>query len=126
MIESLKRNWYSESKVKEIFTPSLTTWRSRYDLKDQLRLDTGDLVIRNLRQNDMVPIPSSSDMEHEVEPREAYRPDIIAYNAYGDPRLAWVILAANGLNDVFDLRANMRIIIPSSTSLYMAGGVMCK
>lgn len=126
MIGIIKKDWYSEEHVKEIFTPNLTAWRSRYDLKDQLLLKDNSLVIRNMRKTDMVPIASSSDMEHEVEPKETYRPDIIAYNMYGDSRLAWVILAANGFSDIFDLKPGIRIVIPSAMSLYKTGGVMSK
>ena len=55
---------------------------------------------------------------------EQYRPDVIANNAYGDPNLAWVILSANGLSDIFDLVAEMEIRIPSSLSIYNMGGVL--
>lgn len=124
MSDRLIRSWYSEDLVKEIFTPNLTSWRSRYDLKEQLLLKDDSLVIRCMRQSDLVPVRSSEDTEHEVEPQEAYRPDIIANNAYGDPRLAWVILSANNLSDIFSLKAGMRIIIPSISAIYRSGGVM--
>ena len=120
----LTRDWYSEKYVKEIFTPKLSTWRSRYDLKEQLLLNNDDLVIRNLRKSDLVPVRSNSDIEYQVEAKENFRPDIIAYKVYGDARLAWIILAANGLKDIFELKTGMRIIIPSVTSIYMTGGVM--
>lgn len=126
MNSTVIRDWYSKDLVKEVFTPDLSVWRSRYDLKEQLLLTDNTLVIRNMRRNDMVPNVSSYDMEHEVEPKEAYRPDIIANNMYGDPRLAWVILAANDLSDMLDLKAGLRIRIPSTASLYSSGGVMCR
>ena len=122
----ITRDWYSKDLVKEIFTPDLTTIRSRYDLKEQMLLNDNTLVIRNMRRADMVPVRSSSDMEHEVEAKEAYRPDIIAYNMYGDARLAWVILAANDLSDMLDLRAGLRIRIPSTASIYSSNGVMSR
>ena len=126
MRNDISREWYSISKVKEIFTPNLTSWRSRYDLKDQLLLADETLVIRNMRASDLVSPRNSDDTEHEVEAREAYRPDIIANNAYGDPRFAWIILSANNLSDIFDLHAGKRIIIPSITSIYMTGGIMTR
>ena len=122
----ITRDWYSEEYVKDIFTPKLSTWRSRYDLKEQLLLKDDILVIRNMRKSDLVPTKTSSDIEYEVEAKEAYRPDIIANKVYGDPRLAWVILAANNLKDIFTLEAGMRIIIPSAVSIYMSGGVMAR
>lgn len=120
------KHWYSKSKVKTIFSPDLSSWRSRYDLKDQLLLRNDKLVIRNMRKSDLISPTNSTDMEHQVEPKEAFRPDIIAYNVYGDPRLAWVILSFNNMKDVFELKAGMRIIIPSATTIYMNGGVMSR
>lgn len=124
MNKIITRDWYSKDLVKEVFTPDLTTIRSRYDLKEQILLKDNTLVIRNIRKNDMVPAKSSLDTEHEVEAKEAYRPDVIAYNMYGDPRLAWVILAANNLSDMLDLKAGLRIRIPSTASIYSSNGVM--
>jgi hypothetical protein len=124
--DKLTRSWYSETYVDKIIVPSLTSWRSRYDLKEELLLSNGRLVKRNMRQNDIIPVSTSEDMEHIVSAAEHNRPDIIAYNMYGDARLAWVILAANGLNDMFELETNMQIIIPSATSLYQTGGVLAK
>lgn len=124
--EELNRDWYSEKYVKEIQVPNLTTWRSRYDLKECLLLQDDTLIIRNLRSSDMIPSSSSTDIQYIVDGAEAYRPDTVAEKVYGDPRLAWVILAANGLNDIFDLTANLEIIIPSSSSLYRTGGVLAK
>ena len=122
-----KRDWYSEEKVKDIHIPQLSTWRSRYDLKDQLRLrKTDDLVIRNLRVSDLIPINTSEDTIHEVTPAEDKRPDIIAYNYYGDARLAWVILSANGYSDFMDFEKGATIRIPSIAALYGAAGIMMR
>lgn len=121
------RDWYSEEKVKSIQIPQLSTWRSRYDLKDQLRLtETDDLVIRNLRYSDLVPIQTSEDTIHEITPAEDRRPDIIAYNYYGDARMAWIILSANGYSDFMDFEKGTTIRIPSITALYGAGGIMMR
>ena len=92
--------------------------------KEQLLLNDNNLVIRNMRANDMVPYKTSQDTIHIVTISEQYRPDVIANNAYGDPNLAWVILSANGLSDIFDLVAEMEIRIPSSLSIYNMGGVL--
>ena len=122
-----KRDWYSEEKVKDIHIPQLSTWRSRYDLKDQLRLrKTDDLVIRNLRVSDLIPIRTSEDNIHEITPAEDKRPDIIAFNYYGDARLAWVILSANGYSDFMDFEKGATIRIPSIAALYGAGGIMMR
>lgn len=123
-MNEIEKQWYSESKVKDIITPNLTTWRSRYDLKEQLLLQDNTLVIRNMRYPDMVPPRTAYDTQHVVTPAEQYRPDIIANNAYGDPRLAWIILAANNLKSIFDLTVDMEIMIPSSLAIYNTGGVL--
>lgn len=123
-MNDLTRQWYAESKVEEVYSPDIATWRSRYDLKENILLRDGSYVIRNLRKADMYPYRSKDDIEHIVEAREENRPDLIANDAYGDPRLAWVILSANNLSDFFDLKVGMRIRIPSSTSLYAGGGVL--
>lgn len=123
---NLEKQWYSTDLVKDVITPNLVSWRSRYDLKEQLLLNNNNLVIRNLRASDMVPIRSSSDTPHIVAAGEAYRPDVIANLAYGDPRLAWVILAANNLSDIFSLTSGLEIIIPSVSSLYQTGGILSR
>ena len=123
---NIENTWYDRKLVKEIIKPNITAIRSRYDTKEQLLLNNGDLVIRNMRFNDMFPSKDSNNTQHKVEGSEAHRPDVIAYNVYGDPRLAWVILSANNISDIFDLEAGMIITIPSSISLYKSGGVMSK
>ena len=121
---NMQETWYDMNEIKEVNSSKVTVIRSRYDTKEQLLLKNGDLVIRNMRRNDMYPGKSAEDTQHRVEGHEAYRPDVIAYNMYGDPRLAWVILSANDISDIFDLKAGMIITIPSSISLYKSGGVM--
>ena len=121
------RSWYSEDLVEKILVPNLDTWRSRYDLKEQELLKDSDIwVIRNLRKNDITPIRTSEDIQHIVAPGEDCRPDVIAYNAYGDGNLAWVILAANNMSSIFELKAGMYIVIPSTLSLYQTGGILCR
>ena len=121
------KSWYSEELVSKILIPNLDVWRSRYDLKEQeLLKDKDTWVIRNLRKLDITPIRTSEDMQHIVAPGENYRPDIIAYNAYGDANLAWVILAANDMSSIFDLKVGDTVIIPSILSLYQTGGILCR
>ena len=123
----LIRSWYSEDLVDKILVPNLDTWRSRYDLKEQELLKDGDTwVIRNLRKNDITPVKTSEDIQHIIAPGEHCRPDVVAYNAYGDANLAWVILSANNMSSIFDFRSGLHIIIPSTMSLYQAGGILCR
>ena len=126
MKNDFAKQWYAESKVQEVYTPDVATWRSRYDLKEQLLLTNNDFVIRNMRRTDLYPYKSSDDLEHIVEARENCRPDIIAEEAYGDPRLAWVILSANNMKTIFDFTVDKVIRIPEVTSFYSEGGVLSK
>lgn len=121
---NLKDTWYDNKAITEVLDSKVTIIRSRYDNKEQLLLSNGDVVIRNMRFNDIYPGRDSGDTQHKVEGYEAGRPDVIAHNIYGDPRLAWVILSANNLSDFFDLKSGMLITIPSLVSLYRSGGVM--
>lgn len=118
--------WYSEELVNKVITPKLKTYRSRYDLKDQLLLKDNTLVIRNMRKSDLIPNRNSDDIQYKIEAKEAFRPDIIANRVYGDPRYAWIILSANNLSDIFDLKTGMIITIPSVISLYKAGGILAR
>lgn len=124
--DKLTRSWYSETYINKIILPSVSTTRSRYDLKEELLRTDGKLVKRNMRVIDIVPGYSSDDMEHIVSAAENNRPDVIAYNMYGDARMAWIILAANNLKSIFDLKTNMQIVIPSYTSLYQTGGILAR
>ena len=121
---NINQTWYSEKLVDEVQVPKLSVVRSRYDLKERLLLEDGNLVIRNMRKDDLVPSTSKNDILHIIQPEEQYRPDIIANNVYGDPRLAWIILSANNLSDIFDLVTDLEIVIPSTSSIYSAGGVL--
>lgn len=119
------RDWYSKDLVEKILVPNVDSWRSRYDLKEQELLKDGETwVIRNLRKTDITPVRTSDDIQHVVAPGENYRPDVVAYNAYGDANLAWVILAANNMSNIFDFKAGMYIVIPSTVSLYQVGGIL--
>ena len=118
--------WYSESRVRQVISQDLDTWRSRYDLKEQLLLNDYKIVIRNMKSGDMIPSDLSNTTPHKIQPEEQFRPDIVANTYYEDPRLAWVILAANGMSDIFQFNSNQIILIPSYTSLFMTGGVLAR
>lgn len=124
--DSINSRWYSKDLVDKIITPNISTWRSRYDKKDQLLLKDNTVVIRNLRKEDMTPVIDSNSTQHIIEPKEQYRPDVVAYNVYGDARFAWIIMSANNISDIFDFKTGLIITIPSITSLYRTGGVMSR
>lgn len=123
---SINSKWYSKDLVSKIITPNISTWRSRYDKKDQLLLKDNTIVIRNLRKEDMTPVIDTNSTQHIIEAKEQYRPDVVAYNVYGDARFAWIIMSANNIKDIFDFKTGLLITIPSITSLYRTGGVMSR
>ena len=116
------------SDVKEISNPNPSTIRviGRYDIKTRMRLDDGKITIRNLKDNDLVAKFSNRDLIHTVTVDEDQRPDLIALNFYGDPRLYWVILAANDLREKSEVIKGMPIRIPAKDSLYGINGLMSK
>ena len=74
------------------------------------------------------PIPSLfSDVYYEVPAVYQYRPDLLAYDLYGDARLWWVFAARNpnrlGPDPVFNLVAGMKIYIPLYTTLKQSLGI---
>jgi Base plate wedge protein 53 len=55
------------------------------------------------------------DQIYEVEPRHENRPDLLAYDIYGDSKLWWVFAVRNKdiiKDPVFDLKAGISIYIP--------------
>jgi nucleoid-associated protein YgaU len=115
-------------EVTNVINPNLSRTKiiTRYDGKTRIRLDSGELTLRNLKESDIFAIPSSNDLSHRVTVDEDMRPDLVALRFYGDARLYWVILAANDLRDPGDLKRNMLIRIPSKNSLYGSDGVLAK
>jgi len=58
---------------------------------------------------------SSSDKYLVVKAGEEYRPDLIAKRAYGSSLITlwWKIMEANGIFDVFDIKAGLTLRIPA-------------
>lgn len=67
------------------------------------------------------PVPSASDdVLYTVQPQYTHRPDLLAYDVYGNQKLWWVFAQRNMsvLKDpVFDLVAGMRIYLPKASQL---------
>lgn len=120
------RKEYFSKEIKDLVIPNVDNVRSRYDTKLRLRLTNDKLVIRNLKSNDLVATQKEDDIIHTVTPVEAKRPEMIALKYYGDARLYWIILAANGLRDRVELKDGMLIIIPSRSSIYGTKGLLLR
>ena len=53
------------------------------------------------------------DLFHTITGQEATRPDIIAFNAYGDANLEWLVMQYNNIVDnVVELAEGMEIRLP--------------
>lgn len=116
------------NEVKEVSNPNLTKLqvRGRYDTKTKLRLEDNTITIRNLKQSDLVARKSDRDLVHKVTLDEDERPDLIALKYYGDARLYWVLLGANGFREKSEVRKDMLIRIPAKSTLFGAGGVLIR
>ena len=117
---------YFSNEVKEVVESTKREFRTRYDSKVRLRLDDNKLVIRNLKSPDLKANQSERDIIHTVTLDEDERPDLIALNFYGDARLYWVILGANGFREKSQVKKGQLIRIPAMNSLYGSNGLIVR
>lgn len=72
-------------------------------------------------------IPASADdVLYEIEPQYNYRPDLLAYDMYGTPKLWWVFAQRNMdiMEDpIYDLKVGTKIYLPKASALKNALGV---
>lgn len=73
------------------------------------------------------PIPASSDdYYYSIQPQYTYRPDLLAYDLYGNPRLWWVFAQRNAdilFDPIYDFRAGIIIQLPKKSQLLSALGL---
>lgn len=120
-----KKEYFSD-EVREVVESNSKDFKTRYDAKVRLRLDDNKLIIRNLKNSDLKAIQSSSDIIHTITLNEIERPDLVALKYYGDARLYWVILGANGLREKAQLKEGLIIRIPSMNALYGSNGLITR
>lgn len=58
--------------------------------------------------------PSNDDRFYVINAGTQYRPDLVSFRAYGDPRWWWKIMEVNNINDVFDFEIGRTIVIPGA------------
>lgn len=124
-MQSYKKEFFS-NEVKEVVESTKKEFKTRYDSKVRLRLNDNKLVIRNLKSPDLKANQSERDIIHTVTLDERERPDLVALNFYGDARLYWVILGANGLRERSQLKEGLVIRIPSMNALYGSDGLIVR
>jgi hypothetical protein len=73
------------------------------------------------------PVPAESDdIPYEIEPQYTYRPDLLAFDLYGNHKLWWVFAQRNMnvLKDpVYDFEAGVTIFLPKGSKLQELLGV---
>lgn len=125
-LTKLGRTWYDTKQITNIIEPNEEVVQTRYSNKTQMRLENGDIIIRNTRLSDIEVPESDSDTVHKIEASERYRPDLVAFRVYNNANLAWVLLSANNMKSFFEFETDVIIRIPEITSLYSSGGVLNK
>lgn len=67
------------------------------------------------------PVPAESDdIVYTIETQYAYRPDLLAYDLYGDRKLWWVFAQRNMdliKDPVYDMRPGLSIYLPKGDGL---------
>jgi hypothetical protein len=73
------------------------------------------------------PVPAESDdFLYTIENQYKHRPDLLAYDLYGDPKLWWVFIQRNmeSIKDpIYDFEPGKRIYIPKESNLRKFLGV---
>lgn len=73
--------------------------------------------------------PVSADVDdflYTLEPQYTHRPDLLAFDLYGDPNLWWVFTQRNMdviQDPIFDFVPGIKIYIPKNSSLKTALGL---
>ena len=86
---------------------------SNLSLYASTEMANGYLDILNFRDIQ----PASDDYLFTVTQQYSLRPDLLAYDYYGEPNLWWVFAVRNKdvlLDPVYDMLAGQRIYIPSN------------
>lgn len=73
------------------------------------------------------PVPSEiDDFLYTIENQYRYRPDLLAYDLYGNPKLWWVIVQRNMnviKDPIYDFEPGVSIYIPKKSNLERFLGV---
>jgi len=70
--------------------------------------------------------PEDDDIVYEIQPQYIYRPDLLAYDLYKNPKLWWVFTIRNPdiLKDpVFDFLPGTQIYLPKSSRISVFLGI---
>lgn len=98
---------------------------NRYDTKVKLITADGEYT-RMLKSNELIAVPSDNDTYVYVDITYQYDPFKLAYEYYNNENFYWVILAANGLSSMFELKEGITIRIPNIASIMGYNGLLVK
>ena len=72
-------------------------------------------------------IPAESDdFQYTIQPQYNYRPDLLAYDIYGNPKLWWVFAQRNAdiiFDPIYDFRSGVTIALPKKSRLMASLGL---
>lgn len=86
---------------------------SRYNLIPQVRDPYSNYSTLGLyRRNTDFYRNQNGSKYYEVTPSTEFRPDLISYNAYEDSSYWWIIMEANNLGSVDQIKTGMTLLIP--------------
>jgi len=95
---------------------------SKYSPYSDTRQNRSYLELLNIR-----PVPSESDdFEYTIESQYRHRPDLLAYDLYGNSKLWWVFVQRNMSvikDPIYDFEPGVRIKIPKKSNLQRFLGV---
>ena len=66
------------------------------------------------------------DFKYQIETQYTHRPDLLAYDLYGDPKLWWVFVQRNknvNKDPIYDFEPGVTIYIPKKSNLKKYLGV---
>lgn len=73
------------------------------------------------------PVPGQSDdFQYVIENQYRHRPDLLAYDLYGDPKLWWVFVQRNMdviKDPIYDFEPGVTIFIPKKSNLQNRLGI---
>jgi hypothetical protein len=76
---------------------------------------------------DIRPVPAEADdYQYVIEGQYQHRPDLLAYDLYGNPKLWWVFVQRNMSvikDPIYDFEEGVTIFIPKKTNLEKFLGV---
>lgn len=119
-----KAHLYS-TEVDALKYNGTTVATNRYDTKVKLVTADGEYT-RLLKDNELFATPSENDSYIYISLPYQYDPFKIAYEYYNNENFYWVILAANNMFSMFDLKEGMTIRIPNITSVMGYNGLLVR